>query len=55
MIHVPEKRYRFSLSVDQTELVQDSLILGAFVGRPTLTQLKVAMNHRCTVVISMPF
>ncbi len=31
MIHVPEKRYRFSLSVDQAELLQDSLILGSEV------------------------
>ncbi|MEN9664315.1 MAG: hypothetical protein RLZZ326_678 [Planctomycetota bacterium] len=31
MIHVPEKRYRFSLSVDQAELLQDSLILEAEV------------------------
>ena len=31
MIHVPEKRYRFSLSKSQTELVQDSLILGSEV------------------------
>jgi hypothetical protein len=29
MIHVPEKRHRFSLSKGQTELLQDSLILGA--------------------------
>ena len=31
MIHVPEKRYRFSLSKGQAELLQDSLILGAEV------------------------
>lgn len=31
MIHVPEKRYRFSLSKSQAELLQDSLILGSEV------------------------
>ena len=31
MIHVPEKRHRFSLSKGQAELLQDSLILGAEV------------------------
>ena len=31
MIHVPEKRYRFSLSKGQVELLQDSLILGTEV------------------------
>jgi hypothetical protein len=31
MIQVPEKRHRFSLSKGQTELLQDSLILGAEV------------------------
>jgi Ser-tRNA(Ala) deacylase AlaX len=31
MIHVPEKRYRFSLSKSQAELLQDSLTLGAEV------------------------
>jgi hypothetical protein len=31
MIHVPEKRYRFSLSKGQAELLQDSLILGSEV------------------------
>ena len=31
MIHVPEKRYRFSLSKGQEELLQDSLILGSEV------------------------
>jgi hypothetical protein len=31
MIHVPEKRYRFSLSKSQTELLQDSLIPGSEV------------------------
>ena len=29
MIHVPEKRHRFSLSKGQAELLQDSLILGS--------------------------
>ncbi|MCY3016306.1 MAG: hypothetical protein NT171_16660 [Planctomycetota bacterium] len=28
MIHVPEKRHRFSLSKSEAELLQDSLILG---------------------------
>ena len=31
MIHVPEKRHRFSLSKSQAELLQDSLILGSEV------------------------
>ena len=31
MIHVPEKRHRFSLSKGEAELLQDSLILGAEV------------------------
>jgi hypothetical protein len=31
MIHVPEKRYRFSLSKSQAVLLQDSLILGSEV------------------------
>lgn len=31
MIHVPEKRHRFILSKGQTELLQNSLILGAEV------------------------
>ena len=31
MIHVPEKRCRFSLSKGQAELLQDSLILGTEV------------------------
>ena len=31
MIHVPEKRHRFSLSKAQAEHLQDSLILGAEV------------------------
>ena len=31
MIYVPEKRYRFSLSKSQAELLQDSLILGSEV------------------------
>jgi hypothetical protein len=31
MIHVPEKRKRFSLSKSQAELLQDSLILGSEV------------------------
>jgi hypothetical protein len=44
MIHVPEKRYRFSLSKGQAELLQDSLILGSEALDTGIEQLNGSMQ-----------